>query len=61
MWFPNKIQWIVIWIGAFFFFGLLSANDGEMAVFMLVATIFIVWMLEGRRRRKDHDKDKGIK
>ena len=56
MWFPNWMQWIAMWAGLVLA-GLLAANPfGNGAewlgmVFIVIATVFVVWMLEARRRK----------
>jgi len=56
MWFPNKPQWIVIWVG-FVLASICLSDEYERSwgVFAAVATIFVVWMLEGRRRKRQKD------
>jgi hypothetical protein len=57
MWFPNWIQWIVMWAWLVLS-GLLAANpfghgtEWAGIVFVTVATIFLVWMLEARRPKQ---------
>lgn len=63
MWFPNWLQWIVMWVGLIIA-GIVGASIGESyqtaegaigAIFgvmwVVIATIFAVWMIEGRRRK----------
>ena len=61
MWFPNKAQWVVMWIGLVLVFALWGEDRSNSAVpftavFMAIAIVFIVWMLEGRRC-KPNQKD----
>lgn len=54
MWFPNRIQWIVMWLGlaaSFLLFTSPSSSDRITGIFLLIATVFIVWMIEGYRRK----------
>jgi hypothetical protein len=54
MWFPNKWQWVVIWLGLVLMSYLVLAGDDDpiiLAVFVGIATLLIVWMLEGHRRK----------
>jgi len=59
MWFPDKAQWIVMWLGlilVFLSWGL-DRSTGQaplQVVFGAIAVIFIVWMLEARRRKSNH-------
>lgn len=60
MWFPNWIQWIVMCVGLVVTCILADDPFGEGTewvgmVFVTIATIFVVWMLEGRRRKSSHD------
>jgi hypothetical protein len=69
MWFPNKGQWIVMWLGLIIA-GLVGSSIGDTyqsiegalgAIFgvlwVVIATLFVVWMLEGRRRKADQKTD----
>jgi hypothetical protein len=68
IWFPNTAQWIVMWIGLVIA-GIVGDSIGESyqsiegaigAIFnvtwVVTATVFIVWMIEARRR-KSSQKD----
>jgi hypothetical protein len=56
MWFPSKIQWVVMWL-ALILACLLADNPfGEGVswigiIFVVIAAIFGVWMLEARRKK----------
>jgi uncharacterized membrane protein YqjE len=59
IWFPNKAQWIVMWIGLILVFAAWGTDRSgsqvpPQAVFVAIATVFILWMLEGRRRKSSH-------
>lgn len=61
MWFPNWAQWVAMWaalILAGFLAGNPFGNGTEWAgmVFVIIAAIFIVWMLEGRRRKPNQNE-----
>lgn len=57
MWFPSKTQWGVMWLGlaALFLIGTDTyGHDVQQLVPLIaitVATLFVVWMIEGRRRK----------
>jgi len=66
MWFPNTSQWIVMWVGLVIA-GIAGASIGDSyqsiegaigAIFsvmwVVIATVFVVWMIEGRRRKSGH-------
>jgi hypothetical protein len=51
MWFPNKPQWVVIWVGFLFgsyIWGGFDSPGG--AAFIAIIVGLVIWMLEGRRR-----------
>ena len=63
MWFPSRAQWLVMWAGLIIA-GILGSNFGDGyrdiedalgAIFgvlwVVVAALFVVWMIEGRRRK----------
>jgi len=66
MWFPNKAQWVVMWIGLIIA-GIVGLSIGEDAyqniegaigvifgvIWVVVATALVVWMIEGRRRKTE--------
>jgi hypothetical protein len=52
MWFPDKGQWLIIWIGFLLAsFAVVSASVGG-AVFLTVIALLLIWYREGRRRNK---------
>jgi len=65
MWFPNKWQWAVMWAGLVIA-GVVGASIGESyqsiegaigvmfgVMWVAIATIFLVWMIEGHRRKSE--------
>jgi hypothetical protein len=63
LWFPNGTQWLVMWVGLVAVSVALSdalgyAHDNWAGVvFVLGATVFILWMLEGRKRKAKSKED----
>lgn len=53
MWYPKRSQWIVIWIAFLLAFVLwLDAKEFvDLHLFILIAAVFLVWMLEGPKNR----------
>ena len=51
MWFPDGKQWFLLWIGLFMWGAAWSAENYTFAIFIAVGILFLVWMLEGRRRK----------
>jgi hypothetical protein len=51
MWFPNWLQWIVLWLGLAASFIVWGSSDRDFVAFIAIGTIFIVWMIEGKRRK----------
>jgi hypothetical protein len=57
MWFPSKGQWAVMWTGLIVLsFVIEDALDFDSrgwagVFFVVVAIVFLVWMIEGRRRK----------
>lgn len=71
MWFPSKSQWVVIWIGFILAFACIGIIIGSIygdlgdllsvvttAAFFIVGTSLVVWMIEGRRRRRKSENVK---
>ena len=63
LWFPNAIQWIVMWVGLA---AVCIALDNALpydaqgwagVVFVLGAIVFVLWMLEGRKRKAKSKED----
>ncbi|MGB9010624.1 MAG: hypothetical protein WCC18_18575 [Candidatus Acidiferrales bacterium] len=51
MWFPDRIQWVTIWV-AFLLASLMVADDAAgPAVFIVILALLIIWYREGRRRQ----------
>ena len=61
MWFPNRLQWIMLWLGLTVSFLLwpfypldswnapgIRGREGYI-LFIAIAVIFIVWMIQGRK------------
>jgi Flp pilus assembly protein TadB len=52
MWYPNRGQWAVFWTALVVAFLLwMDAKEFVGAhLFIVIAALFLVWMLEGRRK-----------
>jgi hypothetical protein len=51
MWFPDRWQWIALWSGLLLVYAALDNNEEETALFFAIGAVFLVWMLESRRRK----------
>ncbi len=54
VWYPNRTQWAVIWAGFALALLLWMSNKEflDFHLFIVVAVVLLVWMLEARRKQK---------